>query len=217
MNSPRFLVVSDLDGTLTEVHSAWQYVMVKLGFWESHGKHHLRNFLSKRITYDDFIHLDVETLAGTEEKKYLSIIKEIPFRSGVIPLFQYLKQQDAYIILLSTGLMDLAQRAQNLFPVDYSYANVIHKENGKLNGKFTQHVGWHDKRKIVLKIKEKYKNIPMIALGDTSGDTPLIELADLSFACFSSSESLNTKATHQVTNLKDALTLIKSWIRNLTN
>ncbi|MHA2363696.1 MAG: HAD family hydrolase [Candidatus Hodarchaeales archaeon] len=213
MKYPQFLVISDLDGTLTEPHSSWQYVMEKLGFWENHGKNHLQNFLDNKINYDEFIRLDVETWKGIEEKRYLEVINQIPFRLGTEKLFQFFKRNGAFVVLLSSGLMDLCERAKLLFPVDRIYANVIHKNNGILDGNFTQQVGWHGKRKIAVDLKKDFYGIPIITLGDAPGDIPLAEIADLSFACFSLSEELNKKSSYQITILSDIINIVQKFLQ----
>jgi len=212
---PPFLVVSDLDGTLTEAQSGWQFVMEQLGLWENYGKIHLNNFLNKTIDYKEFIRLDVKTWQGLPESHYIEIINRIPFRSGVENLFSEFKALGGYIVLLSTGLMDVATRAKRLFPVDKVYANKIHKENGFLSGKYTEVVGWHGKERIIKTIRMNFPNIPIIGLGDTDGDIPIIENSAISFACFSQSDKLNNIATYKIENLESILPLVKEWIPNI--
>jgi HAD superfamily phosphoserine phosphatase-like hydrolase len=206
------MVFSDLDGTLTETQSSWQFVMESFGLWESKGKHHLRSFLNNEISYDQFIHLDTNSWKGKSKEDYLNTVHKIKFRPGVKELFHYFSDSGAKVYLISSGLMDLAVRAKKLFPVHEIYANEILKDvNGFLNGKYRKNVGWNDnqsKRHIVERIiAEKPNSIPIIALGDSSGDIPLIDSADLSFACYSSDTELNRRATYVINEKNDFFTV----------
>lgn len=216
MQTPRFLVVSDLDGTLTTEHSVWQFVMERLGVWESHGRHHLEAFLTQAITYEEFIRLDVAAWKGVSHSRYLDIIEEVIFRPGAFELFQSLKQEGAYIVLLSSGLHDLARRAQSLFPVDRIYANIIHDGGGVLNGSYTQVVGWHGKGEIMLALREEFYpnlgNAPIIALGDTTGDLAMFDQAKLKVACFSESDELKNQADLVTSDLFSLMAQIREFL-----
>jgi len=202
MKNYQYLVLSDLDGTLTEIPSSWQFIMEWFDLCESKGKYHLNSFLKKEITYDEFIRLDVVAWKGITSEDYLNAIKKIKFRSGVKELFNFFSETGARIYIISSGLMDLAVRAKNLFPVHEIYANVILKENGYLNGKYIKNVGWNDKqsKEMIVKriLNENSKSLPIIAFGDSSGDSHLINNSDLSFSCFSFDEELNRTATHVI-------------------
>ena len=196
----RYIVFSDLDGTLTKVNSSWQYIMEYFELWETKGKHHLHSFLNGEINYNTFLKLDVETWKGLPDVEYMKAINKIPFRSGILEVFEFFRNTGAYIYLISSGLMDLASRAKKLFPVDEIFANIILRDSGHLNGKDIKKVGWndiHSKSSIISSIlKIKPIHIPVLALGDSSGDYPLLECADLSFSCFSSDQKLNQLASY---------------------
>ena len=89
MKEIQYIVLSDLDGTLTEISSSWQYVMEFFNLWESDGKHHLQSFLQGDISYNEFIRLDVESWKGISEKRYFNAIDSINFRPGVKELFEF--------------------------------------------------------------------------------------------------------------------------------
>ena len=83
MDRLNYIVLSDLDGTLTETSSSWQFIMESLNKWESEGKFHLNLFLNKKINYDEFLRLDVNSWKGIPSKHYLDAINKIKFSSFI--------------------------------------------------------------------------------------------------------------------------------------
>ena len=203
--SKNFVVVSDLDGTLTNQPSSWQFVLEGLDLWYERGENNLDLFLNKKITYDEFIRLDVELLKGIPVKDYLAIINKITFRKGLNELFEYLQTLQSNNIILSSGLYDVAERLKAQVPIGTIYANEIHRNKQTLTGQYTKNVGWHDKDLLMKKIKLNHSDSYIIAFGDSLADLPLMENSDLSFSCFSNSSELNSKATFTITHLKDAI------------
>lgn len=211
---PHFVVISDLDGTLTTQQSSWQFVFEELGLWYGRGEKHLHLFLDGKISYDEFIKMDVALLKDVPVQKYLETIDKITFRKGLVELFDFLKGYNSENIIVSSGLMDLAKRLGNYIPIKQIYANEINHTHGLLDGTYTCKVGWHGKEQIMKKLKLAYPDRFIIAFGDTSGDLPLIKYSDLSFSCFSSSDELNAQADYVITDLKDAISIINRTIRD---
>ena len=221
INYPKFLLISDIDGTLTKKHSSWQVVMEELGLWESIGKNNLDAFLSNKITYDEFIALDVEAWRNLPAKTYLDIISKIPLQDGLLEMLKSIKQLGGVLILLSSGLMDLALRISNLgVPIDKIYANKIEIQNGMLTGHYEKVVGWNDKGLILNRIISEYSKykLPVVTLGDSSGDIPLFQNSDLSFACFTLNSAIISAADFQINHLSEVSIKIKNFLtENLTN
>lgn len=211
---PPILVISDLDGTLTTQHSSWQFVFEQLGLWHGLGEKHLNMFLAEKISYDEFIKMDVELLKDLPVHTYLDIINKIVFRQGLVELFDFLSTYNSENIIVSSGLQDLAERLRSVIPIKHIFANVINRAKGKLDGSYVKNVGWNGKEQIMKKLKLAYPESFIIAFGDTSGDLPLIKYSDLSFSCFSSSDELNAQADYVITNLKDAISIINRTIRD---
>ena len=204
--------MSDLDGTLTDQPSSWQYVFEKLDLWDNKAERNLHKFLNNEIDYDKFIELDVKLLKGVSVKSYLEIINSINFRSGFTELFGYFSKLHSKNILVSSGLMDLANRINSLVPFNEVFANKLHHDGKILNGEYDKVVGWDEKDRIMRHIRKTHPKSYIIAFGDTSADLPLINYSDLNFACFSSSDKLNSAAQHRISNLQDALTIIQKTL-----
>ena len=213
MHQKKILVISDLDGTLTTEQSSWQYILERLNLWIPEGKKNLEKFLNKEINYDEFIQLDVSLLKGVPVHKYLDVINSIKFNQGAFELFDYFKATSSKNIIVSSGLMDLAIKLNNFFPLSQIFANVIHNDGEVLTGSYVKNVGWNDKKGIMKNIKSAHPNYYIIAFGDTSADLPLIQMSDLSFSCFSHSDELIAAADYNITNLLDAIEIISNELR----
>ena len=216
MNSHEIVIVSDLDGTLTTVESSWEFLLKDLKLWEGKGEKNLERFLTAEIDYDEFIRLDVNLLKGIHKKRYFDCLSKIPLRNSLQELFSYLYNQfnNLKIIIISSGLKDLAVRVAKIVPITYIFANEIHYTNEYLNGNYTKNVGWHDKEKIMNQLRKDYSSSFFISFGDTLADLPLITLSDLSFSCFSKSKELKSNATYSINDLHDAIHLIDNYIND---
>ena len=206
------IIVSDLDGTLTTQESSWQFVLENLNLWDNKGKKNLELFLTNQIVYDDFIKLDVGLMKGTTLDNYNSIFNIIPFRDGLLELFEYFKQLNSTNIIVSSGLKTLAERISRIIPVHHLYANEIHNDGKYLTGSYTKNIGWHDKEKIMKELRKCYQNSYIIAFGDTKADLALFHYADLRFSCFSNSTDLIAESDFDITDLKKTIPIIKSLL-----
>ena len=209
------IIISDLDGTLTTIESSWQFVLEELGLWIGKGSKNLDLFLKRKITYDQFIDLDVALLKGIPVEDYLDVINKIPFHEGLENLFQFFKSLNVKeTIIVSSGLKDVADRLAKKVSISDLYANEIHRANNYLNGNYTKKVGWDDKEMIMKQIKSQNQDSKIIAFGDTLADLPLIKMADVSFACFSSSNELINNASFTLDNLNDAIAIINEKLND---
>ncbi len=206
----KIVVISDLDGTLTNHTSSWQFVLEYLNLWENKGEKHLHQFLSNEIDYDEFIKKDVELLKNTPLTKYFEAINKISFREGVGELFTYFQKFNSVNIIVSSGLKDLADRLSTRISIKQIFANELNKDTEKLDGTYIKNVGWNDKQLIMKKLKLSYSNSFIIAFGDTNADLPLLENSNLGFSCCNESHVLNAKADYIISDLKDAIPLIET-------
>ena len=108
--------------------------------------------------------------------------------------------------------MDVAERLKKRVSINKIFANEIHHDSYRLNGQYTNNVGWFGKEKIMKNLREVYSDNYIITFGDTSADLPLIENSDLSFSCFSNSTELISKADFNINHLKDAIPIIETTL-----
>src|SRR3972149_1012037 len=87
------LVVFDLDGTLTQERSIWEYIHKRLGKWYGFAEEYQNQFLAGKISYQRFCELDAEVWKGMKVEEVSEIAKTVPFHHGADELVSYLKKR----------------------------------------------------------------------------------------------------------------------------
>jgi len=107
---PIRLVVLDLDGTLTEHPSPWQYVHERLGLWDR-ASLHLDDFMAGKIDYHEFCQLDVEEWKPHSYKDVSDIVEEIKFKPESQEIMRELAaHEDLHLMILSSGFEQVAYK-----------------------------------------------------------------------------------------------------------
>jgi phosphoserine phosphatase len=206
------LAIFDLDGTLTQERSIWEYIHKKLGKWYGFAEEYQKNFLAGEISYDRFCELDAEVWKGMEIEALSEIVQKVPFHSGVDELIGHLKQKGLKLAMVSSGLSLLSNWVHERYGFDYSVSNDLVHENGVLTGKVKIQVHFDKKAEWVEKILEQFgvKSEEMIAIGDSRGDLELFRMAGFSVAFNSSCKDLDQMANIciQSGNLADVISLL---------
>src|SRR5512136_194846 len=102
------LVVFDLDGTLTQERSIWEYIHIRLGKWYGFAEDYQKQFLAGKISYEEFCEQDAQVWKGMSIEEVIEIAKTVPFHPGVDELIHYLKQKDLKLAVVSSGLSVLS-------------------------------------------------------------------------------------------------------------
>jgi phosphoserine phosphatase len=209
-NEQRFkLVIFDLDGTLTQERSIWEYVHKRLGKWYGFAEDYQRQFLAGEITYQRFCELDAEVWKGMKGEELLEIVKRVPFHPGVDKLISYLKDKGLKLSMVSSGLSILSNWVHEKYGFDYSVSNDLLHENGTLTGEVKIKVRYDKKAEWVEKILKQFGVKPeeAIAIGDSRGDIDMFRVVGFSIAFNSSCRDLDQIASVciQSQNLADVI------------
>jgi phosphoserine phosphatase len=196
-NSRFKLAVFDLDGTLTQERSIWEYIHKKLGKWYGFAEEYQRQFLAGEISYERFCELDAEVWRGMRVEEVLEIAKAVPLHPGVDELISYLKQKGLKLTMVSSGLSILSDWVHQKYGFDYSVSNDLLHEKGILTGKVRIQVYYDKKAKWVKRILREFDVLPeeVIAIGDSKGDIDMFQMVGLSVAFNSSCQDLDQIAT----------------------
>jgi phosphoserine phosphatase len=195
---PHFkLAIFDLDGTLTQERSIWEYIHKELGKWYGFAEEYQKKFLAGEISYDRFCELDAEVWMGMKVEALSKIVQSVPFHPGVDELIGYLKHKGLKLAMVSSGLSLLSDWVHQRYGFDYSVSNDLLHENGVLTGKVRIQVYFDKKAEWVEKILKQFRVKPeeMIAIGDSRGDLDLFRMAGLSVAFNSSCRDLDQIAS----------------------
>ena len=105
-------VIFDLDGTLTRVPSPWQYVHERLGVWESTACYHLEQWLSGKISYEDFCRRDTDLWNGRSVEEIYSYLDEIVWNRHVPAVVEKLVTSRIPSVIISSGFKYVASKIQ---------------------------------------------------------------------------------------------------------
>ena len=192
------LVVFDLDGTLTQERSIWEYIHKQLGKWYGFAEEYQKQFLAGKISYEEFCEQDAQVWKGMRVEELLEIVKTVPFYPGVDELINYLKQKGLKLAMVSSGLSLLTNWVHQKYGFDYSVSNDLLHGNEVLTGKVKIQVYFDKKAEWVKKILKKCRVNPeeVIAIGDSKGDIDMFQMVGFSIAFNSSCSDLD-----QIANL----------------
>ena len=187
------LVIFDLDGTLTQERSIWEYIHKRLGKWYGFAEEYQKQFLAGKISYDRFCELDAEVWKGMKAEELLEIVKTVPFHRGVDKLISYFKSKGLKLSMVSSGLSLLSNWVHQKYGFDYSVSNDLLHENGILTGKVRIQVYYDKKAEWVERILKEFDVRPeeVIAFGDSIGDIDMFRNVGFSIAFNSSCSDLD--------------------------
>src|SRR5512139_1821805 len=206
------LVIFDLDGTLTQERSIWEYIHIRLGKWYGFAEEYQKQFLAGKISYEEFCERDAQVWKGMRVEELLDIVKTVPFHSGVDELLSFLKEKGLKLSMVSSGLSLLTNWVHQKYGFDYSVSNDLLHENGVLTGKVRIQVYFDKKAEWAEKILKQFgeKSEETIAIGDSGGDLDLFQMAGFSVAFNSSCRDLDQMANVciQSGNLADVIPML---------
>jgi len=203
------LVIFDLDGTLTQERSIWEYIHKQLGKWYGFAEEYQIQFLDGKISYERFCELDAEVWKGMRVEELLEIVKTVPFHNGADELINYLKNKGLKLSMVSSGLSILSHWVHQRYGFDYSVSNDLLHADGILTGKVKIQVYYDKKAEWVKRILNQFGVRPeeVIAIGDSVGDIDMFQMVGFSVAFNSSCRDLDRIANLclQTKNLADII------------
>jgi len=199
---PFKLVLFDLDGTLTQEKSAWEYIHRRLGVWDGYAEKFQESFLRGEISYDHFCQLDAEIWKGMNVRQIDKILQEIPLYDGVGDFVQYLRSKGMKLGIISSGLSLLSDWVKEQYGFDYAVANELEITDGVVTGNIRIHVHYDQKADWVQDACRKFNasQREIIAIGDSSGDISMLQMSGFSIAFNSLSVALNRLANVCITS-----------------
>jgi phosphoserine phosphatase len=210
------LVVFDLDGTLTSEKSIWEYVHIQLGKWYGYAEEYQRQFLQGKISYRQFCELDAHVWKGMRVDQLRDIVRGVSFNPGANELTSLLKQLGLRLTLVSSGLSLLSEWVQEKYGFDYGVSNQLLHEDGILTGEVEIKVHYDQKAEWVGTIMDIFqvRRDEIIAIGDSTGDMEMFEIAGFSISFNSSSPRLDRIADVVIkgNDLSEVITTLPAMI-----
>ncbi len=190
-------VIFDVDGTLTQERSIWEYIHIRLGKWYGFAEEYQKQFLAGVIDYQRFCELDAEVWKGMKVEEVLEIVKTVSFHPGAEALISHLKQKGLKLSMVSSGLSLLTNWVHQKYGFDHSVSNDLLCEDGILTGKVRIRVHYDQKAEWVTRIlrQDEIRPEEVIAIGDSRGDLDMFQMVGFSVAFNSSCSDLEKIAS----------------------
>jgi phosphoserine phosphatase len=189
------LAVLDVDGTLKQAESPYQYLHARLGV------EHLaepNRVLARAglISYAEWLRRDALLWAGQPVAHIRRLLRENPYLPGAPELLRTLKGAGVAVALVSAGFTLNTDPILAEFGLDYALANELTVVDGLLDGGAINHVPEGGKAVFACELMERLGIPPHLTLaaGDTAGDLELFECAGVRMAVNPTSERLRALA-----------------------
>jgi len=120
-------VIFDLDGTLTRIPSPWRYVHERLGVWESTACNYFDEWISGKISYEQFCRRDTGLWNGRSVDEIYGYLDEIEWNRHVPAVIERLVAAKIPSIIISSGFKYVAAKIQQQHGWDplMIYANEL--------------------------------------------------------------------------------------------
>lgn len=189
------LAVLDVDGTLKEAESPYQFLHRRLGI--AHLAAENRDLaLSGRISYGEWLRRDVALWRGQPVAGICAILAENPFLPGAPEFLRALKASGVCVALVTAGFTYNTEPIVAEFGIDYVLANELAQENGLLTGVAVNHVPEGGKAAFACDLRARLgvSLEETLAAGDTVGDLELFDCAGVRVAVNPRSPALARRA-----------------------
>ncbi len=178
------LAILDVDGTLKQAESPYQYLHEKLGV-AALAAEHRELALAGRISYAEWLYRDVELWAGVPAARLRALLAENDYVPGAPELLRELKRAGATVALVSAGFTLNTEPIMAEFGLDYALANELNiGSDGCLDGTAVNLVPEGGKaafaRELIARMGVAAEEV--LAAGDTRGDLELFDCAGLRVA-----------------------------------
>jgi len=206
------LAVFDLDGTLKQVASPWQYLHQHLGLWEK-ALVHKSWFQLGMIDAAHWARLDAGLWAGIRVSTIEKLLRRAPYRPGARELVAFLHERGVGTAIISSGPAIHSDIVAEELGIDRVWAIRLVARDGRLTGEVVVNVTEASKEETMCAARAEFGALPeeCLALGDGPVDADLFAQAGLSVAVCPLSE--RARATADVVIEDGDLRLVIQLVR----
>jgi phosphoserine phosphatase len=141
--------------------------------------------MNGEIDFDESLRLRVSKLKGLETNRMQEVLEKLPLTQGVEEFIKTIKSLGYKIALISGGFTFFADALKIRLGLDYSFANELEIEDGRLTGHVTGTIVNANQKAILVKLIAQQENISLeqvVAIGDGANDLPMLATAGLGIA-----------------------------------
>ncbi len=203
-------VAFDLDGTLVNEKSSWYKLHQYFGTYEQ-SKSNMRDYEASRISYDDFMKLDIGLWQPKPSKLEIEkILLNYTLCDNIREVVISLKQKGLKLFIVTTAPDILAKAVAAELGINHVACNgFVFDENGILTQDIIFNVDLLTKHHAFERIvaTEGIQCNECIAVGDSKYDASFLEASGLGVG-FKADEKLKEKAKVCITDMSELLALI---------
>jgi len=192
------LVIFDMDGVIFEGRNFWLDLHRRFGT-EREALELARRSL--RSDYEGLARHTVERLwKGRPAEPLLQLVAARRYQPGVVELCRFLRAERLKTAIVSSGPIQLAERAQRDLGFDEVRANRVLIEDGRIAGAVDVGVSDNGKAPVGLDVIAKLGSTPVRTafIGDSESDAALAAVVALPVAYDSDSDDLDRAAKHHL-------------------
>jgi len=180
------LAVFDLDGTMKPVSDPYVFLHRRLGVLEQAEAFTARG-LRGEITYEEWLHLDVDLWRGAPRSVLEEALHEVPYLPGVKKTVAGLRARGVIVAIITSGLLLHAEVIAAELGIGPVIGNeILFTGNGRdaVVSSARVHVPYNGKGAVMERLQAQLNVSPAecLAVGDGSGDIPLFERAAVGVA-----------------------------------
>ena len=201
------IVVFDLDGTLTNVQSTWQYLHEMLGTWNV-GRQSAEDYWEGKIDYDTWAQVDSKMWQNVELATMKTMLSQITYMDGARETIARLRREKKVSGIVSAGISILAEKVRKDLGMDFAIANELNVSEGRMIGTTTVNVSLREKGLVIKRVVENlgFSLEECAVVGDNIYDLP--EGAGLRIA-FNPTDVKTVEACDVIVNGNDLTEILK--------
>lgn len=209
-----WIVIFDMDGVIFQSKNFW--LELHQLYETQEDAFQLAEQLMK-CDYRLMAKLTVEKLwVGKPAEPFWQLIRESQYQPGIKEVFKFLASSGIKTAIVSSGPLQLAQRAQNEIGINEIRANEIVFEGTTVGSIVNVNVDDNEKWRVGLEIIEKLNGTQAMTIfvGDSDPDASLSSIVGVSIAYNTDSEKLksNSKYVLEYGQLPELIGIIKNEI-----
>jgi len=212
-SAPIELVAFDMEGVLTRDPTVWEIMHRRLGVWEPQARSYWERYQAGEFPYDEFARMDTALWRGAPAGLLEQAARQVRWMDGCGEVLGALRRAGVRVVVISNGLLCVAERLAQEFDVGPVHANRALARGGALTGEIDILVPYDSKGALLRRVAAEL-GVPRertAAVGDSASDIAMFREAALSIAFRPFHQSVADSAHHCVAggDLRPVLSLLR--------
>ena len=177
------MIVFDMDSTLIQAEVIDE--LAELAGAGDEVREITHRAMNGELDFDESLRLRVSKLKDLPVEELQTVLDKLPLTPGVEDFIKTIKILGYKVAVISGGFSFFADALKKKLALDYSFANELEIQDGKLTGKVTGTIVNANQKAILVKLIAQQEGISLeqvVAIGDGANDLPMLATAGLGIA-----------------------------------